>query len=350
MTRFAAIPGRAIPALLLLSAVVACDDGTSPGAELDTRLAAERVTAMVETTESLEDAFLSMQAAGDLFASEEAAALMVRGLSVDVEAAGRFLAAPGVQAFFPSNFLGVTFAFDAEQGRYVATELEGAPADGIRILYYAVDPFMGVPQADVPLGYIDLRDLSSAASDRLAILVVRTAGGAPLTLAEYVVDVRTQVTASSVGATITAEGFLSDGESRLDFDLGQTLTLTETTVRVTQDYGIALAGSGLSVRWVGEVSGTFEDPAGSALDLSVTVRNEGQVAVFELSVAGESLDGRVVSGGTVVAHIGGTTTQPAFTGPDGDALDADELEALRELFDGLALLATLVSRIFPPAF
>ena len=229
--------------LFALAGLAACDDSTGPGADFDAVASADAMATMVATGEELAPAFGSMQAAGDLFVDESVAMLVASGPALDPAVTSRLAEAPGTRAFFPSNYLGVTFAYSEAEGRYLPTEAAGAPADGIRILYYAVDPYTGEPQVGSPLGHIDLRDLSGATSSRLTVEVVNTAGAAPVTLADYLVDVAWTFTDGALGAETRSEGYLSNGSERLDFDLEQAVLLSETEVRFTQDYAMSLAGA-----------------------------------------------------------------------------------------------------------
>lgn len=336
---------RLAPALVLLLAFAACDDAVSPSADFDARATADAMASMVATADDLGDAFASMEAAGSLFEDPAAAMLVTGGPLLDTESTRGYLAGPRPQAFFPANLLGVTFEYSDAEGRYVPTELEGAPADGIRILYYAVDPFTHEPQPSSPLGHVDLRDLSSAASDRLGVEVVNTAGSAPLTLAAYFVDVSWTLTETEIGALMQSEGYLSDGESQLDFDLGQSLTISESAVVVEQDFGMGLHGADLSVRYLGELM-SLAGSESATLSMLVTVRNEGQTATFDVDVSEDALDGTVSAGGAVLAYIGGTPEQPQFTDPDGNPIDPAEVQALQDLFAAVSALFELAQGIF----
>lgn len=339
---------RLAAALALLTGLAACDDATGPAGEFDARATADAVASMVTAGDELGDAFGSMEAAGPLFQDPGTAQLVAGGPALDAEATRRYLEGPRPQAFFPSNYLGVTFEYSATEGQYVPTELAGAPADGIRIVYYAVDPFTHVPQPESPLGHIDLRDLSGAASDRLGVEVVNTAGSAPITLADYYLDVSWTLTDTQIGAVMESVGFLSNGEVQLDFDLGQSASLSETAVEVAQDFWMGLHGSDLSVRYVAELAGTPQSEDGT-LAMAITVTNEGRTASFDVAMSENALEGVITSGGAVVAYIGGTPDEPEFTDLEGNPVDPAELEALEELFAGVSALFELAAGIFGPS-
>ena len=338
--------------LFALAGLAACDDSTGPGADFDAVASADAMVTMVATGEELAPAFGSLQAAGDLFAGDGAAMLVASGPALDAEATRRYVEAPRTLAFFPSNYLGVTFAYSAAEGAYVPTEAAGAPADGIRILYYAVDPFTHEPQAGSPLGHIDLRDLSGATSNRLAVKVVNTAGAAPVTLADYYVNVAWTFDGGAVGAETRSEGYLSDGAERLDFDLSQAVMLSETAVRFTQDYAMSLAGGELSVRYLAELEGIPESQDEGTLSMTATVTHQGQAAVFDVAATADALDGTVSYGvggsSVVVATIGGTPDAPTFTDAAGNPVDPAELEALGVIFGALNALFEVAAGVFGP--
>lgn len=346
---------RLAPALVLLTALAACDDATGPGSDFDATAAADVMESMVATSDGLEDAFASMEAAGTLFQNEGTALLVAGGPTVDADRIQRYVAGPfdPAAAFFPANYLGVTFEYSEAEGHYVPTELEGAPEDGIRIIYYAVDPFTHEPQAEAPLGHIDLRDLSSASSDRLGVEVVNTSGDAPVTLASYTVDVSWTLTETSIGAAVASEGYLSNGQDQLNFDLANTISLSESEVVLTQDYGMDLEGTDLSVAYLGEVVADPSAESGGTLSMTATVTHEGQAVVFDVVATDEALDGTVSYGvggsSTIVAYIGGTPEAPEFTDAGGNEIDPSELEALQVVFGALSALFELAEGILGPA-
>jgi len=348
----------ALAALLVTSVAAACGDSTGPSGPFDPQGAAQAVQEMVAATDGLQDAFGSVQLAAPLFESSASADLLPGG-------GGWVLPAPGVTrelaaaydpaalelaAFFPSNYLGVTFVWDEQEGAYVPSGQAGAPSDGIRLVYYAVDPFTQQPVSPLtPLGHVDLRDLSTAASERLGATVVRTSGGAPVTLADYYIDVSYSVTQTQIVVQVESVGYLSNGTDRLDFDMGQDATLTSSNdVVVTQDFRMSLEGTDVSVRYQAELAGNLEE-SGATLELTATVNRGGDRLVFNLQLGVETLDGSVVHNGSTVALIAGTPESPEFTNGAGEPLTEADLAALEDLFDALASLFELAEGIFGPA-
>lgn len=342
----------ALPALIFGVTFAACDDVTAPAGEFDARSTANAMQDMVAATQGMEDAFLSMELASPLFASSSSADLLPGrdGLALpDVDASRRLAAASAMATFFPSNFLGVTFVWDESSHSYTAGSETGAPADGIRVVYYAVDPITHQPASPLnALGYVDLRDLSTAASDRLGVAVVSTAGGAPVTLADYYIDVSYTATDSELGVRFESVGFLSNATDQLNFDLGQDVAVSQTGIVLTQDFTMGLEGSDLSVRYQGSLAGGFEGET-VGLDVTATITNGPDRVVLDLQADEQSLNGSIAHNGTPVALVTGTLHAPQFTDPDGQPLTQEQIDALGEFFAAVEGLFELAAGIFGPA-
>lgn len=243
-----------------------------------------------------------------------------------------FSTAPSL-AIFPANLLGQTFVFDPDSARYVVDpSATGAPASGIRLVLYAVDPVLGqILQPLQPIGTLDLIDVSTPASDAVRLLAV--IGG--VTYLDYTAG--TTVTTSTV--TLAAVGYVSNGTDRIDFDLsvtvdGQsgdfavdyTLTSTEGAVRLEATFG------------------------SSSISVSLRLTGDGNQVLFSLLAGPSTFSGQIEYNGSVVVTIGGTVESPTFTRPDGTALSQDEIASLRAMFDIIdELFDTFDDLLFPAA-
>lgn len=332
--------------LLLGLSVAACDDGTSPTDEFDAQAVADAVesmTAAVET-EDLEDAFGSLQWASMLFG--EAGAMVADPLAVDVE---------GLQAFgdvtaadvIPTEYLGTTFEWDPEQMSYVATDATGAPSDGVRVIYYAIDPTSGFPATPLnPLGHVDLRDLSTEVSDRLDVEVVRSADN--VTLADYYLDVSFTFTQSSLEVDVAAVGFLSNGTDQLNFNVSQSLSATSTQFTIDLSYAMDLEGTdnAMSFSLVGTGDPQSESGDPESMEVSVMITNGTQTVEIEMMWADDTLDGTVSNNGVVVAHISGTLDDPQFTDPDGNPLTQEQINGLESVWASIGSMFEFVGGLF----
>lgn len=338
----------AVVAALMGATLTACDDATAPVGTFDPEVTAAAMADMVAASEDMEEAWVGMALAGGLFENTSSASLLPGGGTILLDAvatrdyADRF----GTRAFFPSNYLGVTFVWNQGQQGYVASEETGAPEDGIRVIYYAVNPTNGRPSNPLtPLGYIDLRDLSTAASDRLGVTVEQT-GDAAATLADYFIDLSYSSTQDETVVEQVSEGYLSNGSDRLDFDLANVVTITETTLTLDQSYEMSLAGTDVRVSYDGALSG---DWAGESTTLSIdaTITGSGTTVRFEIASDGELVDGGVYHGSVLVATISGSADHPVFTSAaTGEELTAAQLEALADVFSAVEGLFELAGGIF----
>lgn len=327
----------------LVAGSSACDEALGPAGEFDARGSAETVEAMVAVTDGLGPAFASLEAAGEILPGETMPGLVWDGsLPPTLAASLRDAASQRADGYIPAEVLGVTFVWSEQEGGYVAGELEGAPEDGIRVLYYAVDPITEEPASPLnALGHVDLRELSTEASNRLGVEVVNTAGQQPVTLADYHVDGSFTWTQSSFEVSSEAVGYLSDGTDRLDFDFSQSLDVTDQVPTLTQDFAMSLAGADQAVSWQSTLSGDAATESGT-LSVLATIVNGAEEVVLDLTGESELVDGEIRYQGVAVAFIGGTFEEPEFTDVNGDPLSAGQWAALSDVwqaFDALFELA-----------
>lgn len=222
----------------------------------------------------------------------------------------------------PDALEGSTLVWDLELHRYVVDEAAtGAPANGVRFVYYATD-FRGALVVPLtPLGHIDLVDASTTSSARLEIEAVRSAGN--VTLADYFV--RGSASRNLVSSTIelASAGYISDGEERVDFELSWLGTGTGTTSTVTTSYFFEGDAGSLDL----DIE-SFESATLYAVEGTFTVEHGNTTGVFAFEGENERIEGVFTYNGTDVALFSGSEGNPTFTNPDGDPLSVQELQAL----------------------
>ena len=252
-----------------------------------------------------------------------------------------------MEPIFPSNFLGTTFEWDDVLGRYAMTERTGAPANGVRFILYAVDPFSGEPV--MPLsetGWLDLTDEGSASATQLRVFA-NTGGVDRL---DYTVSASYALLGDNVEATATGAGFISDGTRTLDFNLVQTVAFNTVaeTMRVDMLYDLRMDDE--NVRVVVDVGSDIDlSLSDVSLDVMLTVTDGGNVTVLDVAVdQTENLTGTVVHNGQTVALMDGSTSSPMFTDANGDPLSTAEVAALTEAFDVVDDVFDFVEAIFAP--
>jgi hypothetical protein len=219
-------------------------------------------------------------------------------------------------ASIPAEYLGVTFAYNVDTDQYEASELSGAPENGVRFLVYAVNPISGlIIEPLVEVGYADIVMTESASAVTVRVELVSSG----VTYLDYLVG----VTGSANSATISVAGYISNGDDRVNFDLDTHLTSTA----LTADYVLTVpTRNGFRLDFEGTITETSSDSRlearGAHGTVVVTGEHSGTSGTFEVTVNGEPF-----------ATIDYTQGQdPVITGADGQPLTEEELEALRNVF------------------
>lgn len=351
MRRHAALVG-----LFTFGVLAGCSDSSGPETDFDAQ-DAEQMAAQLENVTSVveapEDALQSLQVASTALG-------LGMGFDMAASVPAEFQISPSAlwevgetrpAALLPSNYLGVTFIWDEAEQWYVPSDRTGAPANGVRIVYYAMDPVMEMPVSPLQeLGYVDLTDEGTAESERLGIAIVSTSGDSNLTLADYYLDISWEETATSFTVEAAVVGFISDGRNQLDFDLNQSVSGSETSgLSLSMDHTLSLPSQELSVNFT--ASGTVDPQTEEmgALDVTFTIESGADTMVLEATVTAtndsETIEGTISYNGEVVANISGSPENPTFTKPDGTELTQQEVAALQRIFDGIGELFEFVENI-----
>jgi hypothetical protein len=212
--------------------------------------------------------------------------------------------------------LGVTFTYNAETDAYEASELAGAPEDGVRFIVYAVNAITGLPvEPLVEVGYADITVSETTTS--MAVRVELVSAG--VTYLDYSVG----ATGSESAVTVSISGFVTNGDDQVNFDLDNHLTAEG----VTLDYTLIVpTRGGFRIDFEAEateatVTSTLEarGPHGT---VTITGSQTSTTGSFEVEVNGE-----------LFATVTTTAGEAVITGADGEALTEQELEALGELLE-----------------
>jgi hypothetical protein len=225
-------------------------------------------------------------------------------------------------AAIPSGVLGTTFVWGDTS--YVASDLAGAPSNGVRFVLYAIDPVTYRPVLPlVEVGYVDIIDQSTVTSTEIRVRVVQ----ANVVYLDY--DVAATATAS--GGVITVSGFASNGSTRADFTLKNTVGYTAGGPVLSLDYDINVPSRGLSLNWTATSANVSSTDVAVTLDLSIAGPNGHVRLVGTLGASGGALTVKV--NGDPFATITLTGSSQAITGPNGDPLTPEEEESLSTIFD-----------------
>jgi hypothetical protein len=308
---------------LILAVAAACGDSAGPEdfSPVDTQEKADLVLSAFDGNLALQ----SFAVLGGAF-NFSGAALALATLPAEPNAFGPATAArlralapsfssAAPEVIFPADILGTTWVYDPDLGEYVEDEgATGAPADGVRLILYAVNPVLG--QVLLPLdevGYLDLIDESTASADQLRIVAVVN----NVTNLDYVASATT--TTNSV--TLSAAGFVANGTDQVDFDLTFRVTQTGLTI----DYQLESDDGAVRLQAVitGEDSGT----------LTLTISDGDDTVVFAATFSPSTATGQITYNGEEVVVISGDGDDLTFERPDGTPLSNAEIAALNDIGD-----------------
>jgi hypothetical protein len=252
-------------------------------------------------------------AASAVFARKLVSALPRRGAGIQATVAA-----------LPSSVLGTTFVWDETNHVYVASSLTGAPANGVRFVLYAVDPVTLRPvEPVVEVGYVDILDQSTASTTDIRVKVVE----ANVTYLDYDIS----ATATATGGIVTISGFASNGSSRADFNLKNTVTDTAGGLVFSLDYDITVPSRGLTLNWTATIANISPTDVAATLDLSIAGPNGNVRLVGTYGASGGTFTVKV--NGDPFATITLTGSTQVITGANGAALTADEETSLRTILD-----------------
>ena len=325
-----------------------CSDSTSPE-DFDAATASEAAGDVLASFDN-NPALQAMDFLGDAFptfggAASAAPAARPQDMSgwparIDnlrfLERIGPFLSPADPAAVFPIDFLGGTFIYNVDTHRYeFAPDSTGGPADGIRLILYAVDPVLHQPVTPLnDIGYLDLTDESTPSADAIGVLAVVD----QVTYLEYLAS----AVQSASSVTFSADGYLSDGEAQVNFTL--THEWSETT-GITISYDVTVPTQSIALGLDLNLDGLTE-----AITLGMSVQYGNETAVLSATITETTVDGAVTYNDDPVVDISGTPQQPVFTDANGTELASRDLQALATLFGSVGLILDGFDNLLVPAY
>jgi hypothetical protein len=232
-------------------------------------------------------------------------------------------------ASIPDGMAGTTFVWDTASDAYVASDLTGAPAAGIRFMLYAVDPVTFRPaEPVVEVGYVDLVDHSTATAGDVNVKLVD--GG------QVYLDYDVTVNATTSGGVVEVKGFASNGSTLANFDLKSTVTESAGSPVIALDYHLGVPSRHLSLDWSATLSNLSDTQVVATLDLAVSGPNGDVRLVGTLGADGGTLTVKV-NGSLFATMTVVSGSDPVITGADGATLTADEqdsLDAILSFYEG----------------
>lgn len=336
----------AVAAVAASLALGACKDSTGPGslnpATMDTQ-----VQVMTSTVEG-NAAFQSLLSLFPLFPSFSATRVLQASLPLVRGGAAAGLSGPlsgrmarfsipsvphDAAALFPANVLGRTLAWDTASHSYkIDSSIAGAPGDGMRIRLYTVNQLSGEPVVPLQvLGYVQLRDLSTAQADIIGVTLKLGA----TTVADYTITVVSGTTSGS----FTIAGTLAGGDGTGTITVNHTVTVNSGAV----DWVSTLSGSNASIRL--EIHG---DTLGNGTEL-LRATSGGNTLEISGTAAGNVFSGNIKYNGSTVATISISAGTPVITGTNGHTVSASEQSHLLSLFSGLetVVFETMLGMLAP---
>jgi hypothetical protein len=344
-------------------AATACGTDRSTGPNGDVRLDAHRLIADVAATEhamrpSVLASFTALSASFDLEASATVAIAGSRELSsarddltidrakrVALTTAERLMSASLADVALaspalPPGSLGTTYIYDPAVRRYVAAPgRTGAPPNGVRFILYALNPVTQEPIVAVEVGHADLIDDGIASAPGLALRLIVVSG--ETTYLDYRVALEGSASAGSLAVT----GFLTDGETRVDFDIEASGTAgpTAATMNVAFEFGVPARDFSVA----GTVEGAHSADGGlGRIDLSV---RSGQ-STIDVAMTGDdhTVNATFLVDGRIFATVTGDHRDPVVRGAGGRELSAEEVAALRGILQLVGGVFELFGNLLEP--
>jgi hypothetical protein len=353
---------RHILAATLAFAMISCgkDGTTEPG--YDGHLDAQRLSADIAATERamrppVLESFIALSAGFDLAPLTTAALAgsreliqtdnltLARSKQLAVATAERLMTA-GARDVSPaspalrSGSLGTTYIYDPAVERYVpAPGRAGAPANGVRFILYAVNPITHEPIVSVEVGYADLIDEGATRPTGVGLRLIVVSEGTTY------LDYRVAIDGSPNAGTLAVSGFLTDGETRLDFDISASGTVGPTGATMDVAFEFDVPARAFNV--IGTVQGTH----GSGGDLGrINLVVRSGLTKIDVAVTGDehTINATVLVNNEIFATITGDHHNPVIRGAGGRELTPQEIEALQGIFRLVGAVFELFGNLLTP--
>ena len=266
-----------------------------------------------------------VSAANDVGAAEPRRAAVITAQRLMTLAGSRSSASAAANGAIPPAALGKTFVYDGTQHRYVADPTRfGAPPNGVRFILYAVNPVTHEPVTGAEVGHADLMDEGTPGATGIALHLVVVSGGTVF------LDYRVAMDGSSNSGALAVSGFVVNGQTRLQFQIGAHGTSSNDVATIDVEFQFAVPERGFSVE--GRVQGVHAASGdGSSESLHLRVATGSAVIGFDARSDGQNVDAAVTVNGNLFASVRGDARSPEIRGEGGRPLSADEMQALGQM-------------------
>jgi hypothetical protein len=354
--------------MLCLLAASACGTDRSTGPNVDARLDAERLTADVAAAERAMQppvlaSFTALSARFDLgpvataaiATSQELVAgsplegghnrTLAHSKQLALSTAERLMAAAVsdvslASPALPPGSLGTTYVYDPVLERYVAAPgRTGAPANGVRFILYAVNPITHEPIVSVEVGHADLLDEGATRPTGLGLRLIVVSEGTTY------LDYRVGIDGSMNAGTLAVEGFVTDGETRLDFDIAASGTAgpTGATMNVAFEFEVPSR----AFRVVGSVEGTHA-PGSNRGRINLVVHSGLTTIGVEVTGDDQTVNATILVNDEIFATVTGDHHNPIIRGAGGRELTPQEVEAVQGIFRLVGGVFELFANLLTP--
>ncbi len=245
--------------------------------------------------------------------------------------------------FPPGVVLGTTYEWNPTTSVYEPTSRAGAPTNGLRFILYALD--FGTPIVSQEIGYVDFLDEDpGGTAKRLHILVVGTTPDPDVTYLDYTINSN----ATSISASGSVLGFITDGTHRLDFNV----TTTENQNSVTFDIRFDVNAQNAHV----QQQLTITAPSASTLRVAIIFRLQfGSEVVtvtgtdtVDFTAQTESATLTVRVNGGLYATVTVSNGDVNYSGGGGQQLTADDLTALNAIVNAIGQVLLFTGELLAP--
>jgi hypothetical protein len=224
----------------------------------------------------------------------------------------------------PQQYLATTFVWDAGTGGYVASNLTGAPSDGVRFLLYAVDPVLLQPVDPlVETGYVDVTDHGTMTTVDVNVKVVE----GNVVYLNY--DVTAQPT--STGGVVHLDGYVSDGTTLANFALAITITQTSTSETLAYNYQVNVPSHHLTLTWALNLTSVNQSAFTATLAFTANGPNGKVQLTGTYGATLQTLTIRVNGADFATVELSGA--EPVITGADGQPLSSDDETSMQAIVE-----------------
>ena len=295
----------AIAALILAVAAAGCDNATEPSnlgfdaarVESSTDALVTPIQGIVSPTTALQDAFSVLVDQGLTFASPEGdfGTILARG-SGDYDVAGELV--------IPDSVAGKVYVFVPSENTWQAdTTRTGAPAGGVRIIWYTSDVLGNYVFPLEERGFVDVTDEDDGTGSRIGLRMVAGTPEGDVTLADFIESIVRDTTDTALVQNFEALGYYGGQSELIDFLLDYDV-ITEVATE-NSDFTIAITLEGAPGLYQLQIDATEAGGTG-AVSQVISAQVEVDDIITDLDLTLNVAEDETQSGEGTLTHDGQT--------------------------------------------